>query len=236
MTTLTNTKLTDTQLIALSGATQRQDGAVSLPDRIKGTAAQKLATSLMDQGFVREIRGKPGMPAWRRDEDGRTYALGITKLGRAVLRIADDGRTSRDAVKGVGLPSPRSHKGKRRLSSAHIASDAEVDDAPDQVPAHKRDAARAQSSDHTSRGYQSADGQSINSPRQGSKLAEVLALLEREAGASLEELTVATGWLPHTARAALTGLRKRGYTFLREGKAKGGSVYSIIGAAQSCAA
>ena len=66
-----------TVIIALSGATQRQDGAVSLPDRIKGIAAQKLATSLMDKGFVREIRAKPGMPAWRRDEDGRTYALVI---------------------------------------------------------------------------------------------------------------------------------------------------------------
>ena len=66
-----------TVIIALSGATQRQDGAVSLPDRIKGIAAQKLATSLMDKGFVSEIRAKPGMPAWRRDEDGRTYALVI---------------------------------------------------------------------------------------------------------------------------------------------------------------
>jgi hypothetical protein len=66
-----------TVIIALSGATQRQDGAVSLPDRIKGIAVQKLATSLMDKGFVREIRAKPGMPAWRRDEDGRTYALVI---------------------------------------------------------------------------------------------------------------------------------------------------------------
>jgi len=43
MTTLSGTKLTDTQLIALSGAAQRQDGAVSLPERIKGMAAQKRA-------------------------------------------------------------------------------------------------------------------------------------------------------------------------------------------------
>ena len=54
MTTLTRTKLTDTQLIALSGAAWRQDGTVSLPERIKGMAAQKLATSLIDKGFVRE--------------------------------------------------------------------------------------------------------------------------------------------------------------------------------------
>ena len=36
-------------------------------------------------------------------------------------------------------------------------------------------------------------------------------MLSTDKGATLEELTDATGWLPHTARAALTGLRKRGY-------------------------
>jgi hypothetical protein len=35
-------------------------------------------------------------------------------------------------------------------------------------------------------------------------------MLSTDKGATLEELTDATGWLPHTARAALTGLRKRG--------------------------
>ena len=29
--------------------------------------------------------------------------------------------------------------------------------------------------------------------------------------ATIDEIVAATGWLPHTARAALTGLRKRGY-------------------------
>ena len=36
-------------------------------------------------------------------------------------------------------------------------------------------------------------------------------MLEREAGATIDEIVAATGWLPHTTRAALTGLRKRGY-------------------------
>jgi DNA invertase Pin-like site-specific DNA recombinase len=48
------------------------------------------------------------------------------------------------------------------------------------------------------------------SPRPGSKLAQVIGLLQREGGAALAELNSATGWLPHTTRAALTGLRKRG--------------------------
>jgi hypothetical protein len=48
-------------------------------------------------------------------------------------------------------------------------------------------------------------------PRRGTKIARVIELLQRDHGANLDELIAATGWLPHTARAALTGLRHRGY-------------------------
>jgi hypothetical protein len=41
-------------------------------------------------------------------------------------------------------------------------------------------------------------------------------------------LVAATGWLPHTTRAALTGLRKRGYAIERERSEKGGSLYQIV--------
>jgi len=51
--------------------------------------------------------------------------------------------------------------------------------------------------------------QSAEAPR--TKLDQVAGLLVRDEGASLEQLIAATGWLPHTTRAALTGLRKRGY-------------------------
>jgi len=135
-------------------------------------AAKKLATSLMDKGFVREVRAKPGMPAWRRNEDGRTYALVIAKLGRAAIRVADEGRTHMDAVKDVGLPGPRTHKGKRPVASTPDSSDALVARAPDQGPARERDAARAQSSGLASQGSQ-CTGQSINSPRRGTKLQGV---------------------------------------------------------------
>ncbi len=48
-------------------------------------------------------------------------------------------------------------------------------------------------------------------PRAGSKLDRLLGMVSTDEGATLDELTGARGWLPHTARAALTGLRKRGY-------------------------
>lgn len=47
--------------------------------------------------------------------------------------------------------------------------------------------------------------------RSGSKIGQVLSLLRRDNGATLEEMIEATGWLPHTTRAALTGLKKKGH-------------------------
>jgi hypothetical protein len=64
-------------------------------------------------------------------------------------------------------------------------------------------------------------------PRDGSKLALVIEYLQRADGATIIDLTEATGWLPHTTRAALTGLRKRGCAVIRERIGAGGSIYRI---------
>ena len=67
-----------------------------------------------------------------------------------------------------------------------------------------------------------------SAPRGGSKLARVVALLERGRGATIAELIAATGWLAHTTRAALTGLRKRGYAVaIDRSDDKRGSFYRI---------
>lgn len=47
--------------------------------------------------------------------------------------------------------------------------------------------------------------------RPGGKLGAVLKAVEHKRGATLAELTAATGWQSHTTRAALTRLRQRGF-------------------------
>jgi Protein of unknown function (DUF3489) len=64
-------------------------------------------------------------------------------------------------------------------------------------------------------------------PRAGSKQAAILALLGREEGAALADLIAATGWLPHTTRAALTGLRQRGYRLARSKAEDGRTLYRV---------
>ena len=63
-----------------------------------------------------------------------------------------------------------------------------------------------------------------------SKSATVIALLQRDDGATLAELIAATNWLPHTTRAALTGLRKKGHAIDRSKRGED-TCYRIVQAA-----
>jgi hypothetical protein len=68
---------------------------------------------------------------------------------------------------------------------------------------------------------------SATSPRAGSKQALVTEMLSSNGGATLNALVEATGWLPHTTRAELTGLRKRGFSIERSREAGEPSLYRI---------
>jgi hypothetical protein len=48
-------------------------------------------------------------------------------------------------------------------------------------------------------------------PKRPSKQQQLATLIVRDEGATLDQMIAATGWLPHTTRAALTGLKKKGY-------------------------
>ena len=61
--------------------------------------------------------------------------------------------------------------------------------------------------------------------RQGTKSALLLSLLSRPEGATIAQVVESTGWLPHSARAALTGLKKKGHTIVSEKPEGGERVY-----------
>lgn len=58
------------------------------------------------------------------------------------------------------------------------------------------------------------------------KSAAVEQLLTREDGASLDEFTTATGWQPHSCRAFLTGLRKKGWAIERKKREDGTTIWT----------
>ena len=64
-------------------------------------------------------------------------------------------------------------------------------------------------------------------PRGSTKRAMLIGMLERPEGASVAEIGQRLGWLPHTVRAAFTGLRHAGREVTRSKAATGQSVYRL---------
>ena len=169
-----NPKPTDTQLIILSSASQREDGLAVLPEKLKGGAAKKVVSKLLDQGLLKEVRVKRNEPHWRVDENEHPIGLKLTRSGQRAIQV-EEGAGGRRGAGPEGLEASR--EAARAGSEGKAASEA--------------------------------------GPREGSKKAHVLSLLSRPQGATIDDLLRATGWLPHTTRAALTGLRKEGYEFVK---------------------
>ncbi len=172
--------LTDTQLMLLSAASQREDHLITLPETLRGGALKAVTAKLLAHGLIAEVPVTLTQPALHRADDGQATGLKLTRAGFAAIGIEPEGAGPEDQDRPEDRPSPEQPRPARTTA------------------------------------------------RDGSKRARVVELLSREAGASLDELVQATGWLPHSARAALTGLRQRGYTVSREAGEKG-SVYRITG-------
>ena len=60
------------------------------------------------------------------------------------------------------------------------------------------------------------------------KRAKLIGMLERPEGAAVAEIGQRLGWLPHTVRAAITGLRKAGREVTRSKDANNRSVYRLV--------
>jgi hypothetical protein len=195
-------KLTDMQLMMLSAAARRNDRYLVAAPNLKVAAARKIASKLTAAGLVREIRAKAAAPVWRRDEDaGLSYALRLTAAGEKVIATGESSEPE------------------------HVDDDS---DLRENVAL-----ARSLSEEHSVSDPSSAVGNGTTSwrssyPRSGTKLAQVVELLQQDRGASIAELIVLTGWLPHTTRAALTGLRKRGFvTAIDRSDKERGSIYRV---------
>jgi hypothetical protein len=60
------------------------------------------------------------------------------------------------------------------------------------------------------------------------KRAKLIGMLEQPEGATVAEIGQRLGWLPHTVRAAITGVRKAGREVTRSKDANGRSVYRLV--------
>lgn len=192
------TKLTDSQLVVLCNAAAREDQTAVLPARMKA-AALKVGASLVARKLMREVRAKAGAPVWREGEDGRGIALMITKAGLVAINAGDDQEIAAGRS-NPGAQSSSQGKSKPQKQGARAARR----ESPDEPVARR-----------TSPVVEKALKDAEPASPVKSKRATIIRMLSAKEGASLDALVSATGWLPHTTRAVLTGLRKKGFVIER---------------------
>jgi hypothetical protein len=178
-------KLTDTQLVILSAASQRDDGAVlPLPEtpKIKGGAVQKVLASLERKELIARV-GEP-----RGDEPP---PLCITAAGLRVIGVEPD-----DAPEA---PDP----------SAGEAPFVEVTGALQGLTEAEEPAPVGEEAESCEPAPQPAAAAKMRAPRENTKQAKMIELLRRPEGATVEQIAEATGWQHHTIRGAISGALKK---------------------------
>ncbi|MET3791785.1 DUF3489 domain-containing protein [Aquamicrobium terrae] len=201
-------QLSDTQLVILSAAAQRDDRiALPLPANLKGGAARKVVDTMIARGLLEEVEARrialqPQLsdPVWRETGDGHGVTLVATDAGFAAIGIEPE-----------ELPEPDGPRSATAGDTCASAAGADHDaTAADTAPV-------------------AATGAKVRTPRDGTKQATLIAMLRAPDGATIDEIVAATGWLAHSARGAMAGALKKklGLTVTSEKVEGRGRVYAL---------
>jgi len=178
-------RLTDTQLILLANAAKRDDGAITVPAKLKGDAPNKAIEPLLSRKFCKMVPKTGQLPLWKHGANGEPLSLVITPEGLAAIGVeasASKAATARTTAKLADA------KSKRR---------------PQSVDAH------------TPPTKDGRNPQKIQPPRSqlpqraNSKIAKVVDMMRRPAGVSIKAIMSATGWQRHSVRGAISGAIKK---------------------------
>jgi hypothetical protein len=178
-------RLSDTQAVILSAAAQRDDLSVlPLPDSLtlKGGALNKVMDSLRNRGLIRVLGGDGGPERVVITSEGMA-AIGVEADDREAPAAADTAPTPAGADGGQKRAKTRPAKGKAKKArtSARVTSVPGVAGEPSEKP----------------------------TPRAGTKQAQMIEMLKRPEGATVEQIAAATGWQHHTIRGAISGALKK---------------------------
>jgi hypothetical protein len=188
------TKLSDTQSIILSAAAQRADGNVlPLPGSLRGGAATKVVGALLARGLIREqVVDSPRKAdaalntIWRNEDDGRGVLLYVTPAG----------------LKAIGIEPALETTGPNSAGEPAAGAASGADTGPAETTPKKRGRPRKVAPKAT-------DVAPAPKTRDGTKQAQVIAMLSRREGATIAQIVEATEWRSHTVRGFFAGALKK---------------------------
>jgi hypothetical protein len=128
-----------------------------------------------------------------------------------------------ERIQGLGEPE-KPKTGRKSKASAPAAKSAPAK----AKSAKKSNAVKAAKNTPQSKAKKAATAETYGGPREGSKTAQVIAMLQRKNGASLAEIMQKMGWQKHTVRGFMAGaMKKAGYTVESFRSDKGERTYRI---------
>ena len=101
---------TDLQMVLLSSAAQRDDGALlPQPKRVKlePRARTRVFNGLLKKKLVSEQPAPPDAPAWRETGDGQRFMLVINPAGLEAIGVEPEGEREEPAKSAKAKPSPK---------------------------------------------------------------------------------------------------------------------------------
>jgi len=114
-------KLTDLQMVVLSSAAQRDDGALlPLPKRVKlePRVQTRVFNALLKKALVSEQPAPPDAPAWRETGDGLRFMLVINPAGLEAIGVEPEGEREEPKKDEKPKPSPKRKKDRKGAKTA----------------------------------------------------------------------------------------------------------------------
>jgi len=181
-------KLSDSQLVVLSSACQRDGRCVyPLTLNVKGGAADKVLKSLLAKGLIEEIQAELNDTVWRDGENGTRLTLRATDAAVVALNIESDTTVPVDDVADSPKPEKKARAGAKKPRPAVGKPTKKAAKTPRKKVAAKTPRAT----------------------RENTKQERLIGMLKRPKGASTDEIAAAFGWQVHTVRGAIAGALKK---------------------------
>ncbi|MGD0580140.1 MAG: DUF3489 domain-containing protein [Bryobacteraceae bacterium] len=174
-------------------ATAQEAEAVPNAERFRNEAGlAKLAANWPAARLVEIYNSLPGVSPVKKFTDRKTAVSRIWKAIQSLRwSLPDEAETHADGAAPLDVTTT-------------LVAPQTADVAPTEAPATRKATRSRKSPTATPK---------VRGPREGSKTAQVVAMLQRKNGATLAEIMTAMGWQRHTVRGFMAGaMKKAGYT------------------------